>query len=151
MYLIAILGVILSAFLMASSAGAGMELWRNYIDLTSLVLVLVIAFPTLIAAGLFRDFNGAFRIALEKNNNKSLTEMKRALEAVELFMKSVLYAGIFTFLFTCIIILRMLVDLAYVGPNLSVALLTLIYAMVINLVLMPVRYRIKVKIIEFMK
>jgi len=77
-----------------------------FIDMPSLIILLLICIPILLASNLWKDFNNAFRIVLGKGKERTLLEIKRAVEAVNLVMKTLLYGGFFAFFFTIPIILH---------------------------------------------
>ncbi len=152
MYILAIVGVILSVLVMAISSGLGVSTTLvMYFDIPSVILLIILCIPMLLAAGLLRDFNNAFAIALSKKKIASITEIKRAIEAVELTMKSLMYGSIFTFLFSLIIILRCVDSLQLLAPNFSVAILTFIYAIGFNMLLLPIKAKLNIKMTEYMQ
>lgn len=144
MYFVSIIAIILVTVILSFSVSI-----QSFIDLSSLLLVLLLAVPILISAGLFRDFNNAFRIALGQKKN-SLIEIKRALEAVNLMIRTFLYTGLFLFLVSMITVLHRLDTPATLGPALSVSLLCFIYGAAMVLLLLPVKAILQVRIIEFM-
>lgn len=149
MYIFAFLAVIVSAIFMVISSSAEAGYYFNYMDFFSLLVLLLLCIPILISSKLAKDFNNGFKILFKKGKEASLTEIKRAIEAIELTMRTLLYSGMFIFSFYGIIILKTTKDIAEIGPNLAVALLSLIYALAINILLLPVRSRLKVKMIEY--
>ena len=151
MYIFSILAVVLLMIIMMACTGSlGMSMLACYIDMPSLILLIVLCVPMLISSGLMKDFNRAFKIGITKNKEVSLTEIKRSIEAVELVMKVLIYGAVFILIFTLIIILRSLNDLSHLGPNLAVAVLPLIYALALELILIPLKSRLRIKMMEFM-
>lgn len=144
MYFVSIIAIILVTVILSFSVSI-----QSFIDLSSLLLVLLLAVPILISAGLFRDFNNAFRIALGQKKN-SLVEIKRALEAVNLMIRTFLCTGLFLFLVSMITVLHRLDTPATLGPAISVSLLCFIYGTAMVLLLLPVKAILQVRIIEFM-
>ena len=123
---------------------------QNLADMPSLLCILLICIPVLISSGLFKDFNNAFRIVLHKKRERSLIEIKRAAEAVNLVIKTVVYSGIFQFLLSLVVVLHRMDDPAHLGPILASAFLSSIYACGFALILLPLKSILKVQIIEFM-
>ena len=150
MYVLALIAVFASVFLMTGMMAGGMGNFIIFVDFPSLILVLIILIPGLASSGLLRDFNNAFSVALGKKKNKTLLEMKRAREAVELARKTLVATGVFTFLFALVVILRTLDNPEALGPNVAVALLTFIYAEILNILLLPISSKIKVKELEYL-
>lgn len=143
--------VIISAVYMAVSSSSGIGVLINYMDVTSLLILFILCIPILISSGLIKDFNNGFRILFKKGKQTNLAEIKRAVEAVELTMKILLYSGMFSFLFSVVIILDISKDIASFGGNLSVSLVSLTYALAINMVLHPIRTKLKVKLIDYIQ
>lgn len=106
--------VIISAVYMAVSSSSGIGILINYMDVTSLLILFILCIPILISSGLVKDFNNGFRILFKKGKQTNLAEIKRAVEAVELTMKILLYSGMFSFLFSVVIILDISKDIASV-------------------------------------
>ena len=126
--------------------GQGSAVW--FLDIPSLIIILLFDSMMLISAGLTRDFNNAFRMAFANGKEKGLSEIKRAIEAVVLVRKTTLTAGGFGMIFGLImvIVIGQLANLELLGPNLAVASLTLLYALAIELVLLPLESRLKMKL-----
>lgn len=148
MYFISIFTIILVTVLMGCSSGSFSLAY--FIDLPSILMILLICIPILISAGLFGDFNNAFRIALSKKRDNSLIAIRRALEAVTLMIRTLLSSGLFLLSFSLLMILRRLDDLSALGPVLSVALITWAYTLIITLLLLPIKSILNVRMIEFM-
>lgn len=147
MYLISIAAVIIvSAFMIGITNGGIIYL----IDLPSIIALLLVAIPMLIGSGLFKDFNNAFVLVMKPKKNVQLKEVKRAIEAVELVMKCLLYTGVFVALISIIVIMHDFTEMEYIGPNLAVAVLTMIYSLFINLILLPVKVKLKTMMIDML-
>ncbi len=119
-------------------------------DMPSLIIILIFTVPVLFRGGVWKDFKRAWRL-LRKDYNCHLSEIRRSLDVVEMLQKQVLYAGVISLLLTLILILGMLSDLASLGPNLSVAILTMLYAMIIEMLLLPLQLEAKRRIIDYME
>ncbi len=68
-----------------------------------------------------------------------------------MLQKQVVCAGIMAMLLTFIIILRTLSDIHALGPNLAVAILTVFYATIIEMLLLPLHLEVKRRIIDYME
>lgn len=146
------IGYVLSVLTMAAFSGLEVgSLLLMCIDLPSVIILLILCVPVLLSAGLFRDFNNAFAIALSKKKIARITEMKRAMEAVDLTMKTLLFGGGFIFIFSLIIVLRNLEVPEMLGPNIAVAMLTFIYAIGFNIILLPIKSKLNIRMTEFMQ
>lgn len=145
MYFISILAIILVSVILTFSVSV-----QYFVDLPSLLLILLLSIPILISSGLLKDFNNAFHIALGKKKSNGLIEIKRALEAVNMMIWTFLCSGLFLFLASMITVLHSLDDPSYLGPVISVSLLCFIYGAALALLLLPIKAILQVRIIEFM-
>ncbi len=128
--------------------------WGNFwvmFDFPSLMMVALIGISTLAASGLWKDFLNAFRLAVGKRKNAGLSEWKRAKEAVELFMKAVKYGGFFIALMEFVNLYNTPDDPWIWRANLVVMSLVVLYAFGINVLLLPIRSRLSVNVIEYMQ
>lgn len=151
MYILSIITVVLGTAIMSLFSGGGLTGIVSYIDLVSLVMLAIFTLPILIASHLLKDFNNAFRLSMKKNQIKSMSEIKRAIEAVDLVMKVLLGSGAFISLFLIVMILGNLDTPSTIGPQISVALLSLVYALAINLFLLPLRAVLRRRLQEFIE
>lgn len=147
-----LLGVILLSATGYGYGYGGIELYRfSYlVDIPSLVIVLVFTVPVLFKSGVWKDFKRAWRL-LRKNYICHLSELRRTLDVVEMMQKQVIYAGVICMLLSLITMLGNLSDLASVGPNMAVAILTMLYALVLEMLLLPLQLEVKRRIIDYME
>ena len=117
-----------------------------FIDMPSLMVILLFDITMLFSAGLVKDFNNAFCMVLKTGKDESVTEMKRAIEAVGLVRKTTLAAGVFSMIFGLIMAMGQLGNPELLGPNLAVASLTLLYALAFILILLPLESRLRMKL-----
>lgn len=152
MYLLAILGVIVSVVLMGVISEMGVESLSSCIDLYSLLLILIIVIPMMASMGMLKDLNRAFKFTLGKKQAGSLPDLKRAKLAVTYLIRCSLFAGAVSTLFGGIQVLAYFRDEpGQLGAGMGVALCSLLYAFVIAIVLLPIEARLEQKIIEFME
>lgn len=148
MYIISILAVILLVVLSMGMTEFGLAGLIYVIDMPSLLFLIVIIVPILCATGLIKDFGKAF-VIVSKKTDASLIQMKRSLEAVSLTISVSMVTGILAMLLGVIIVLGQLSDYSMLGPSLAVAVITFVYACMLSIVLLSVKYKLKVKILEF--
>lgn len=146
MYFLSLLGVIFTTFLMSFLANGR---WERMVDIISLVVLLLLVIPILISSGLSRDFSNAFRLAVGKKKPEKLLELKRAREAVGLVVWTTVASSVFVSMVQLIQILYTLDNLAELGPNISVMLISVMYGMGFVLLLLPIQSILNVKIQEF--
>ncbi|MCI9079535.1 MAG: hypothetical protein HFH68_11550 [Lachnospiraceae bacterium] len=153
MYIFAIIGVICSVLLLNVVTEEGFAGMMIYYDVISMLQLVVLIVPILAAAGLVKDFNVALKLALGKKKAESMLQLKKAKEAVKLTGKICIASGIMG---TCCGIIRVFYSYKNesMGSLLSgsgVAMLTLFYALIIYLLLLPIESKIEIKISEYMQ
>lgn len=126
--------------------------WQILLDFPSLILLAVIAIPMLCVSGLGKDFLKAISIAGSKKET-TLVQINRSIEAVKFAMNTLLYSGIFMTLFAIITIFggqaRERVDADILLTNCAVAMITLVYALALCLILLPVLAALKRRKIDY--
>lgn len=144
MYLIAAISVVV-VFALAFILGGGTTLaW--FVDLPSFLMFLIVIIPVLIGSGLLKDFGRAFKIGVSKKETFPLVQMKNAVCAVKLVIKTLLATAGFLSATAIVLILGNMTDLAKLGPNLSVVCMSFSYAFFFVLILLPLKARIEKKI-----
>ena len=151
MYILSFFVLIIAFVLMLIYCPGGLAFANAYFDLPSIMILLIIIVPMLVASGMLKNFNNAFRIELNKNYKPKLVEIKLALEAVEFVMKELIYGGAMVSLFFMVVVIANLGEMNKIGPNLAVSILTILYALCINLILLPLKVRLRKKIIIYME
>ncbi len=149
MYWLCFIGTMILIVSLAGLMSGGINI--AVLDIPSLLMILLIGASVLIASGLWKDFVNAFRFTMGKEKKAGLSERKRAREAVELLMKAVRYGGVFIALMNFANIYNTPDDPWVWRANLVVISLTLLYAYAVNVLLLPVRSRLNVGIIEYMQ
>lgn len=120
------------------------------LDPPSLIIMLVFTVPVLFKSGVWNDFKRAWRL-LSRKYTCHLSELRRTLDVVEMMQKQVIYAGVICMLMTFITIMHSLSDLASLGSNLAVAILTMLYAVIFEMLLLPLQLEVKRRIIDYME
>lgn len=148
-YFLSIIGVV-ACFLVLCFCGqeSGFIQMANMADMISLFSMLLVVIPILISASLHKDFIHAFSLAWSKTSGRSLMELKRGKEAVDLAIKAIIGSGVLSF---CVGFIEVAFSNAkYVLPNFGVCVTGLLYAAFFTLLLIPVQAKLKVKIMEYM-
>ena len=153
MYILAIIGVICSVVLLNLVTGEGFSNMLVYYDVISMLQLVVLIVPILAAAGLIKDFNNALKLALGKKKAESILQLKRAKEAVKLTGNICIASGVMG---TCCGIIQVFYiyrgeDLSSLLAGLGVSILTLFYSLIIYLLLLPIKSKIEIKILEYMQ
>lgn len=116
-----------------------------------MLIVIIIFISMMVASGLLKDFNNAFRLTIGKKNAKSILELKRAKEAVKFAGKLFIMSGFLGTLMGIIMVAYSCSTIKSIMINMSVALLTMFYGLVLYILLLPIQLRIEIKISEFMQ
>lgn len=117
-----VLAVLTIAFMYISTAGVSLSLIYAFIDLPSLIILLLACSAVALLSG-----------------------AKDKLTVLKVIQKTLIPVGAFTFFFSGIIILARIDDLRLLGPNLAVAVLTLLYALLAYVILIPIISRLENK------
>lgn len=147
-----LLGVILLGTATYGNGDSMFEMYRLrfLIDLPSLIIVLVFTVPALFKGGVWKDFMRAWKL-LRKDYTCHLSELRRTLDVVEMMQKQLIYAGVLCMLMSFITILGQLTSPEYLGPNLAVSILTILYAVIFEMLLLPLQLEVKRRIIDYME
>lgn len=121
----------------------------NITDLPTLFCILVLTVPVLFQKRLAKDFLRAFKLLNEKYEC-SFSELRHALNVVEMMQKQVLCAGCIVTFQGFFLVFHMLSDMATIGPNLNVAMLSAFYTALLELLLLPLQIAAKRRIVDYM-
>lgn len=149
-----IISIFLGIFLLGAvdygGGGINMRGIVFLLDFPSLIIILALTVPVLLRGGIWKDFVRAWKL-LHKNYTCHLSEIRRSLDVVEMLQKQMIYAGIISMLLSLIHILGALSDLASLGPNLAVAILTMLYAVIFEMLLLPLQMEARRRIMDYME
>lgn len=114
-----------------------------FVDLPSIVVILGPTLALLLASGLMPDFARGFAVMAQKENTHSRLELQKTETAVGLALRLLLLSGFLGSLIGVVALLASLSDISTLGRGLSVALLTLLYAVLFSFILLPIRAKIQ--------
>ena len=120
------------------------------IDLPTLLCMFVLTVPVLLKEGLGKDFIRAFKL-LRKQYSCSFSELRHALDVVEMMQKQIFCAGIIVSFQGLFMLLHSLSDIASIGPNTSVALLAVFYTAIFELLMLPLQIEVKRRIVDYIE
>lgn len=146
MYLLSVLAIVLCFVLIQLVNPYSI---MGFMDVTCIFLLVVLVVPIMISAGLLKDLNHAIRLTLGKKKETAMLELKRAKLAVDTMMKVSIYSSIFVTMIEIVVLLHNMSDPVQLGPMISMCLLSLLYAMVISLLLLPIRAKLEQRILEY--
>lgn len=127
------------------SAG-GVKSLAWYIDIPSVVIPLGITFFVLIASESLWNFFQGFAIVYGKKEY-SEERVRNAWYAMKTVLCVIPVAGIFTLLVSVVAIIGFLSDKTLLGPNMAVAILSVFYCAIAEILLMPTAVRLHRKLL----
>ena len=127
--------------------GGGIQAVGFFLDIPSLLFILMILIPGLLVMGEWKDFIKSFSVGIR---HYSLLELKNIVGAVSAAQKLTVFAALFAIITSGIMILATLDDLSTMGPNLAVCFLSGYYAVIIEYFLLPLRLNAEKKMNEEM-
>lgn len=116
---------------------------NNFIDIPSIIVVLGFSVPIVMAAGLLSDFVKGFKLMAEKVNPFSVLEVKRILLSVQLMIKMMLLSGFVGTMSALIVIFSKFTTIETLFNHMSVAIITLFYALILTIILLPIEAKAK--------
>lgn len=107
-----------------------------FLDLPTLLLLVLILIPGLLVMGEWKNFIKAFSVGIKEY---SLLELKNIIGAVDAAQKLTVYGALFSIIVSGVLIMGRLDDLSTLGPNLAVCFLSGLYAVIVEFFLLPLR------------
>lgn len=136
----AVVGLILGILfiLWTAQTVSGNIAW--FLDMPSLFLVVVMTGILLFMSGLLRDFIRGIGFFFGKKNTLDSVELRRAKAAYKLVLIALPLGGFVMTLIAIVAIIGLVNvnDVSTLGPNLAVAILTLLYGLVLEVLLLPI-------------
>ena len=139
MYLIGII-IFLVLLVLLSSLNFG---FMVFLDFQSLIIILALSIPTLMASGLLPDFFKGFKLMGQNVNYYTKLDLERILEANKLAVSAFLLSGAIGLISGFIGVLTNLADPSALGHNLAVALYTVLYSLIFIALVLPIKSRVK--------
>ena len=115
---------------------AGNIIW--YLDTPSLLLITALMMILLFMSGLTKDFFRGIVFFFGKNKTLEADEVRKTLAAFKMVLIGLPICGFVATLIAFVAILGKLNGISLLGPNMAVAILTLLYSLVIELLLLPI-------------
>lgn len=148
---VALIATIVFTFvLMAQGFGAA----AFFVDAPTLILLILITVPFLVASGTFKDFLNAFPLGITgklKKRAPTLTELKKASHAVRVAIVTMFAGAGFSTVISLILLLSNIVNFtAVAGQAFAVLLLSFGYACLVTLMLIPLKARIDHTVIQLL-
>lgn len=145
-----IVGILLSTIIFFGFyQGTWSSILANVWDFSTWFCILLLTVPVLFQKRMFKDFLRAFKLLNEKYVCK-FSELRHALNVVEMMQKQVLCAGCIVTIQGFILTFHKLSDWTTLGPNLNVAILAAAYTAFLELLLLPLQIAAKRRIVDYM-
>lgn len=142
-----ILGTIFSFIMLVVACSAvilstaGMEYLSWYIDLPSIIIPIGITFFVLIASESLWDFGQAFVIVYGKKEYGD-EQVRNSWCAMKAVLCVIPIAGLFTFIVCLVAIIGYISEPDLLGPRFAVAILSIFYCSILEILLMPTAVRL---------
>lgn len=136
---------VFAILIVGSGFGPEAALW--FLDVPSAVLLLLILIPGLIIMGEWKDFLKAFSVGIKKY---TLLELKNIKEAIVAAQRLTIFGALLAIIISAVIVLGKLGSPETLGPNLAVAFMAGLYAVIIEFFLMPLSLNTERKMNEEM-
>ncbi|WP_044914920.1 hypothetical protein [Butyrivibrio sp. WCE2006] len=141
-----LLFIILFTVLMVGGSYGMSAVWW-FLDLPSLLIILLVFIPGLMIMGEWKDFLKSFSVGIKEYR---LLELKNIIGAVDAAQKLTVFAALFAIIISGVLILGHIDDLSLIGPNLAVCFLSGLYAVIIEFFLLPLKLNAERKMNEEM-
>lgn len=150
MEIISIVGGMTFLILMTYTGGDRTFSFDWFIDFPTILIMLIFIVPVLMRGGVWRDFKRAFKL-LKKDFTCHLSELRRTKDVLEMIQKQIWYAGILTMMVSVMYVMVNISDTSLLGPNIAVVVLTMFYAVILEMLLLPMVLEVKGRIINYME
>lgn len=140
---------VILTFVIFAVCSPGSSVIALLLDAPTLLCMLVLCVPVLFRRGIMKDFLRGFKL-LRKDYTCKFSELRNTLDVVEMMQKQVLCAA-------CIIALQG-IFMAIVSANewvtlplnISISLLSVFYAAILEMLLLPLQIEAKRRIVDYM-
>ena len=148
MYLLSLfVFMVLVVGFMAITGGGGLHGLIYFIDMPSIILLILLLVPMLLNAGVLKDLNNAFRIGARRKVQAKRLELMRAVEAVSFTIKALWTAGIFSVIFQfSIAIIGKAPDADMAFLYTAVSIIPIWYTTFFVILLLPLRTRLNMQL-----
>jgi len=145
-----ILGMIIlwiTVVLMILTCG-GVAAIRNFIDVPSVLYVLLPSFIILATSGLWNSFWRAFQYIWGEKDLNDVVQVKKSILALKTAMRVFILCGLIMSCMSVVVILRQLSNPEMLGPLVAVTVLSTFYGLLFSLFLIPVKTNLEKRLLE---
>lgn len=154
MYILATIIVLLFTlvFFWVNSFGLSLNIMPEFIDCPTFMVLMLLCLFFLMVTGTLKDFKNAIRFTVRrKSDSHTLGDLRDAQDSVIMLSQAVIYGSIFITAFCGVDILYHMDDLSSIGPLLAIMLLSIVYGMLIEMVLLIMKINLQKKIRNYLK
>lgn len=154
MYILATIIVLLFTvmFFWVSSFGLSFDIMPEFIDAPTFIVLLLLCLFFLMVTGTLKDFKNAIKFTVKrKSGSHTLGELRDAQDSVIMLSQAVVYSSIFITAFCGVDILYHMDDLWSIGPLLAIMLLSIVYGMFTEMVLLVMKMNLQKKIRNYLE
>lgn len=141
--LVMVCALVLSIFLIKGD----LSLVPMFVDLPSLVFLLLFSVPPMVCSGMWGDFMRAFSAG---KKDFSVALLKRSEKAVSMMQRFVLIGGFFSVFIALIVCLSFVSDFSMLGKNLAVVCISAFYTAALEFILIPLDANVRTALIDAM-
>lgn len=135
-----------------SNFGVSVYWLYEFLDSPTIIVLLLLCLFFLMATGTLKDFGNAVKFSVKgKTSTYTLGGLKDAQDAVAMLSQAIIYSVVFITAFMGVDILYHMDDLARLGPYMAVMLLSIVYGMLMEMVLLVMKMNLQKKIRNYLE
>lgn len=120
----------------------------NFMDVPSVLYVLLSSFIVLATSGLWNDFWRAFQYVWGEQDITDVSQVKKSILALKTGMRVFVLCGLVMSCVSFVVIYRQLDTLETLGPLMALTILSTFYGLLFSLCLIPVKANLEKKLLE---
>ncbi len=154
MFTLAAIIILLFAVMLfcVSNFGVSFNWLGEFFDLPTIIVLLLLCLFFLMATGSLKDFGNTVKLMVKRKAGVyTLGELKASQDAVIMLSQAVIYCIVFIAAFLGVDMLYHMDDLAGIGPAIAVMLLSIVYGMLIEMLLLVMKMRLQKTIRNYLK
>lgn len=140
---------VILTFVIFTVCSPGSSVIALLLDAPTLLCMLVLCVPVLFRRGIMKDFLRGFRL-LRRDYTCKFSELRNTLDVVEMMQKQVLCAACIIALQGIFMAIVSMDELVTLPLNISISLLSVFYAAILEMLLLPLQIEAKRRIVDYM-
>ena len=145
-----ILGMIILwiAFVLMILTCGGIGAIANFMDVPSVLYVLLSSFIVIATSGLWNDFWRAFKYVWGEEGLTDVAQVKKSILALKTAMRAFILCGLIMSFISLVVMLKELSGMEMSGPLMVLTILCPFYGLLFSLCLVPVKTKLEKKLLE---